>query len=175
MKKRSFFERLTGAVNIDEDEQLETAEDDFDFASNKTPKTLPKKPQNQVYAKFDDNNRSAWMDDASADSELSVDVYQTQDEVIVRAMIPGVKKEDLEINLTRDSITLKGVRKEEKIVADDDYFHRELYWGSFSRTINLPHEVDIEHAEAVETQGILTVKLPRVDKDKQMKVRIKSL
>jgi HSP20 family protein len=115
------------------------------------------------------------MDDSSADSELSVDVYQTQDDVIVKAMIPGVKKEDLEINLTRDSVILKGIRKEEKIVADDDYFHRELYWGSFSRNIQLPHEVDIEHAEAIESQGILTLKLPRVDKDRQMKVRIKSI
>lgn len=184
MKKRSFFERLTGAVNIDEDEQLEAAEDDFDFAqnsnqnnqSNKFSKPASSlKKQNQIYAKFDDNNRSGWMDDSSADSELSVDVYQTQDEVIVKAMIPGVKKEDLEINLTRDSVTLKGVRKEDKIVADDDYFHRELYWGSFSRTINLPHEVDIEHAEAVESQGILTIKLPRVDKDRQMKVKVRSI
>ena len=129
----------------------------------------------QIYPHFDDNNRSSWMDDASADSELSVDVYQTQDDVIVKAMIPGVKKEDLEINLTRDTLTLKGIRKEEKIVSDDDYFHRELYWGSFSRTIQLPHEIDIERAEAVESQGILTLKLPRVDKDRQMKVRIKSL
>ena len=174
MKKRSFFERLTGAVNIDEDEQLEEAED-FDFASPKKPVVNGSRKSVQVHPQFDDKNRSAWMDDASVDSELSVDVYQTQDDVIVKAMIPGVKKEDLEINLTRDSVTLKGIRKEEKIVSDDDYFHRELYWGSFSRTIQLPHEVDIEHAEAIESQGMLTLKLPRVDKDRQMKVRIKSL
>jgi HSP20 family protein len=176
MKKRSFFERLTGAVNIDEDEQLEEAED-YDFTSNKNskPAIMGSKKTLQIHPQFDDRNRSSWMDDSSVDSELSVDVYQTQDDVIVKAMIPGVKKEDLEINLTRDSVTLKGIRKEEKIVSDDDYFHRELYWGSFSRTIQLPHEVDIEHAEAIESQGILTIKLPRVDKDKQMKVRVKSL
>ena len=176
MKKRSFFERLTGAVNIDEDEQLEEAED-FNFPTGKTGKvvTSASKKSGQVYPQFDDNNRSSWMDDASVDSELSVDVYQTQDDVIVKAMIPGVKKEDLEIDLTRDSITLKGIRKEEKIVSDDDYFHRELYWGSFSRTLQLPHEIDIEHAEAVEAQGILTVKLPRVDKERKMKVRVRSM
>jgi HSP20 family protein len=176
MKKRSFFERLTGAVNIDEDEQLEEAED-FDFSSNRNakPTILGSKKTAHIHPQFDDSNRSSWMNDASVDSELSVDVYQTQDDVIVKAMIPGVKKEDLEINLTRDSVTLKGIRKEEKIVSDDDYFHRELYWGSFSRTIQLPHEVDIEHAEAIEAQGILTIKLPRVDKDRQMKVRVKSL
>jgi HSP20 family protein len=177
MKKRSFFERLTGAVNIDEDEQLEEAED-YDFSAPKNTRPVMSsgsKKSVQVHPQFDDKNRSSWMDDASVDSELSVDVYQTQEDVIVKAMIPGVKKEDLEINLTRDSVTLKGVRKEEKIVSDDDYFHRELYWGSFSRTIQLPHEVDIEHAEAIESQGILTLKLPRVDKDRQMKVRIKSL
>ena len=176
MKKRSFFERLTGAVNIDEDEQLEEAEE-IDFSPAKSSRNIAStsKKSAQIYPKFDDNNRSTWMDDSSVDSELSVDVYQTQDDVIVKAMIPGVKKEDLEINLTRDSVTLKGIRKEEKIVSDDDYFHRELYWGSFSRTLNLPHEVDIEHAEAIESQGILTLKLPRVDKDRQMKVRIKSI
>jgi HSP20 family protein len=176
MKKRSFFERLTGAVNIDEDEQLEEAEDyDFSPAKNTKPVMSGPKKNVQLHPQFDDKNRSSWMDDSSADSELSIDVYQTQDDVIVKAMIPGVKKEDLEINLTRDSVLLKGVRKEEKIVADDDYFHRELYWGSFSRNIQLPHEVDIEHAEAIESQGILTLKLPRVDKDRQMKVRIKSI
>ena len=176
MKKRSFFERLTGAVNIDEDEQLEEAEDyDFSTPKNNKPNIIGPKKTAQIHPQFDDKNRSSWMDDASVDSELSVDVYQTQDDVIVKAMIPGVKKEDLEINLTRDSVALKGIRKEEKIVSDDDYFHRELYWGSFSRTIQLPHEVDIEHAEAIESQGILTIKLPRVDKDRQMKVRIKSL
>lgn len=176
MKKRSFFERLTGAVNIDEDEQLEEAED-YDFVASKNIKTpaVNSKKNTQVYPHFNDSNKSSWVDDSSADSELSVDVYQTQDDVIVKAMIPGVRKEDLEINLTRDSVNLKGIRKEEKIVADDDYFHRELYWGSFSRTIQLPHEVDIEHAEAVESQGILTIKLPRVDKDRQMKVRVKSI
>src|ERR1035437_248390 len=116
MKKRSFFERLTGAVNIDEDEQLEEAED-FDFSipknskttSNNKPLLSGNKKSAQIYPQFDDNNRSGWMDDASVDSELSVDVYQTQDDVIVKAMIPGVKKEDLEINLTRDSVTLKGI------------------------------------------------------------------
>ncbi|MEI6553168.1 MAG: Hsp20/alpha crystallin family protein, partial [bacterium] len=159
---------------IDEDEQLEEAED-FDFTSTKKPVASGGKKSMQIHPQFDDKNRSSWMDDSSAESELSVDVYQTQDDVIVKAMIPGVKKEDLEINLTRDSVTLKGIRKEEKIVSDDDYFHRELYWGSFSRTIQLPHEVDIEHAEAIESQGILTLKLPRVDKDRQMKIRIKSL
>ena len=172
MKKRSFFERLTGAVNLDDEDQVENQDDTSSQLKNH--KIAPKKGA-QVYADFKDNNRSGWMDDSSVDSELSVDLYQTQDDIIIKAMIPGVKKEDLEINLTRDSITLKGIRKEEKVVSDDDYFHRELYWGSFSRTVNLPHEVDIEHAEATESQGILTVKLPRIDKDRQMRVRVKSM
>jgi HSP20 family protein len=90
-------------------------------------------------------------------------------------MIPGVRKDDMDIAISRDAVTLRGQRAEEKTVGDDDYIVRELYWGSFSRTIHLPHEIDIDNAEAVEVQGVLTIKLPRTDKERKTKLRIKSL
>ena len=60
-------------------------------------------------------------------------------------------------------------------VEENDYFHRELYWGSFSRTIMLPEEIEVEEAEAIERHGLLTIKLPKVDKAKQNKLRVKSV
>ena len=90
-------------------------------------------------------------------------------------MIPGVRKDEMDISISRDSITIRGSRKEEKNISEDDYVVRELYWGTFSRTVMLPHEVDIEHAEAMESQGLLTIKLPRVDKERQAKLKIKSI
>ncbi len=173
MKKRSFFERLTGSVNLD-DEDIQKGDDaiddDGDFDSRIT--TVGGRAGRRSVTP---QAQSTWAEEPTGEGELSVDVYQTPDEVIVRAMIPGVKKDDVDISISRDSIVIKGARKEERTIADQDYVVRELYWGAFSRTVRLPHEVDIEHAEAYENQGLLTIKLPRVDKDRQAKLRIKSI
>ncbi len=89
-------------------------------------------------------------------------------------MVAGVKREDLDISITRDMVTVKGRREEEGGISEQDYFHKELYWGSFSRTILLPHEIEIEGAEAIENQGLLTIKLPKIDKEKQTKLRVRA-
>jgi HSP20 family molecular chaperone IbpA len=162
MKKRSFFERLTGSVNLDEDEILDPEEEEI------TPKSSSRRVATPSHT-------STWLEEQAGDGELSVDVYQTPDEVIVKAMIPGVRKDDVDISISRDAITIRGSRKEDRVISEQDYVVQELYWGSFSRTIRLPHEVDIEHAEASESQGVLTVKLPRVDKDRQAKLKIRSI
>lgn len=191
MKKRSFFERLTGSVNIDDDELNEESEETVDSghimrdirheslgkdASRFAPKgkTVGKDKDHRDLLAHNTQN-SGWMEEFAGEGELSVDVYQTPDDIIVRAMIPGVRKDDIDISISRDSITIKGSRKEDKTISDQDYVVQELYWGSFSRTVRLPHEVDIEHAEATENQGLLTITLPRVDKDRQAKLRIKSV
>ncbi|MBU3668875.1 MAG: Hsp20/alpha crystallin family protein [Candidatus Taylorbacteria bacterium] len=161
MKKRSFFERLTGSVNLDEEDVVHEEEEEETTASPLRRTISP--------------SSSTWMEEQAGDGELSVDVYQTSDDIIVRAMIPGVRKEDMDISISRDSITIRGTRKEDRIIPEQDYVVQELYWGSFSRTIKLPHEVDIEHAEANESQGVLTIKLPRVDKDRQTKLKIRSI
>ncbi len=161
MKKRSFFERLTGSVNMDEDDFFQPEEVVEEVQEIRRPNIQ--------------SGKSSWMEEQAGEGELSVDVYQTPDDIIVRTLVPGVRKEDMDISISRDSITLRGSRREEKTIADQDYMVQELYWGSFSRTVRLPHEVDIERAEAVENQGVLTIKLPRIDKDRQTKLRIKSI
>ena len=106
--------------------------------------------------------------------ELAVDVYQTPTHIIVKAMIAGVRPEDLDISITRDMVTLKGKREQHTEVQSGEYFFQELYWGSFSRTIVLPQEVEIEEAEATEKHGLLVIRLPKVDKGRQTKLKVKS-
>jgi HSP20 family molecular chaperone IbpA len=149
--RRSFFERLTGSVSAD---------DDFGFdepIQQQRPGAL-----HQV------------EEEAEAEGELAVDVYQTASHIIVKAMIAGVKPEDLDVAITRDMITIKGKREKHTEGGGTDYFFQELYWGAFARTIVLPQEVEIEGAEATEKHGLLIIKLPKVDKGKQTKLKIKS-
>ena len=104
-----------------------------------------------------------------------MDVYQTSDMIVIKTMIAGVRPEDLDISITRDMVTIRGKREEERIAKDDDYFMRELYWGTFSRTITLPQEIDVDEAEAVEKHGLLILKLPKLDKKRQSKLKVKTI
>ncbi len=102
-------------------------------------------------------------------------MYQTPNEIVVKTMVAGVKPDDIDISITRDMITVKGKREESHDFSGDDFFHKELYWGSFSRTVMLPQEIEVEEAEATNKNGLLTIRLPKLDKNKQAKVKIKSL
>src|ERR1700756_1140633 len=107
-----------------------------------------------AHAKFDGEGleRHAHLNtrDASSESheepggELAVDVYQTPDAIVIKAFIAGVQPTSVDISLTREMLTISGQRSDEREVEEDDYFQRELYWGSFSRTILLPEEVDVD-------------------------------
>jgi HSP20 family protein len=79
----------------------------------------------------------------------------------------------LDIAITRDMVTIKGKRVEQKDVQEDNYVYQELYWGAFARTIVLPAEVDVDMAEASEKHGLLTIRLPKLNKDRQTKLKVK--
>lgn len=117
---------------------------------------------------------SDWMEvETEEEGELTVDVYQTNDMIVIKSMIAGVRPEDLDISITRDMVTIHGKREEERAASEDDYFTRELYWGSFSRTISLPQEIDVDEAEAIEKHGLLILKLPKMDKKRQSKLKVR--
>ncbi len=149
---RSFFERLTGAVKIADD-----YEDTDELDS--TPRS---------------KGAGLVADEDPDEGQLTIDVYQTHGEIIIKTMIAGVRPEDLDITITRDMVTIKGKREAERNISTEDYFHKELYWGTFSRTIILPQEIEVEESEAVEKHGLLIIKLPKVNKDKQTKLRVKN-
>lgn len=164
MKKPSFLERLTGSVNMEEyDEVLDGEETEEKHLG----------PDDDEY-----EEESEWHDgggnEEPQEGELPVDMYQTSDSIVIRALVAGVSPDDLDISITRDMVTIKGLREEMQEASDEDYYHRELFWGSFSRTLLLPEEVLIDEADAKEKHGLLQIILPKVDKDRSTRLKVKS-
>lgn len=108
------------------------------------------------------------------EGQLTVDVYQTPDAIVIESAIAGVKPEDIDVNVTSDSLSIRGARHREKTVSDEDYIYQECYWGSFGRSIILPQEVDPDAAEVKFKNGILTVRLPKTNKKKSKKLEVKA-
>jgi len=115
------------------------------------------------------------VDDEDGDSEgqLTIDVYQTDDEVIIKSTIAGVKPEDLDVSINNDMVTIKGERKQEDEISMDNYYYQECYWGLFSRSVILPVEIIADKAEATMKNGILTLKLPKADTTKTRKIQVR--
>jgi HSP20 family protein len=124
-------------------------------------------------------NASQWLAGAEPVieevGELSVDVYQTDRDIVIQAMIAGVRSEDLNVSITREMVTIEGHRQKADEVEGDGYFMKELYWGSFARKILLPCEVEPSEAEAYEKNGLLTLRMPKIDKERAQKVKVRSL
>lgn len=108
------------------------------------------------------------------EGELAVDVYQTPTHIIIKAMIAGVRPDNLDVTIARDSVTIRGKREQASEASGDDFFYQELYWGAFSRVIVLPQEIDTDGAEASEKHGLLIIRLPKLDKRRQMKLKVRS-
>ncbi|HLC44612.1 MAG TPA: Hsp20/alpha crystallin family protein [Patescibacteria group bacterium] len=117
------------------------------------------------------DEREEWINEY--EGQLTLDVYQTKDNVIIKSTIAGVKAEDLDITIANDMVTIKGDRKKEEEVRSEDYFYQECYWGSFSRSIILPVDIDVEGVTAEIKDGILTVTLPKAAKAKTKKIKVR--
>jgi HSP20 family protein len=105
---------------------------------------------------------------------LAVDVYETEDAVVVKSAIPGVKPEDIGISLTGDTLTIKGETKSEEEVKEENYVRREMRYGSFSRTLTVPTSVVANKAEANVENGVLTLTLPKAEEVKPKAIQIKA-
>ena len=162
--RQSFFQRLTGGLREEDDSAIYRMDE------------VNRKSLDQASAALSDSwDEELEEEPMSVEGQLAIDVFETPVDVIVKTMIPGVRKEEVDISLSRDMLTIRGDRKDEKTITEDNYHYRELYWGTFSRTVKLPHEVDIEKAEATESQGMLTIRLPRIDKGRQTKLKVKTV
>jgi len=109
------------------------------------------------------------------EGQLAVDVFQTENEIIVQSTIAGVKAEDLDITIQNDMVSIKGERKRTIDVLSENYFYQECYWGPFSRSIILPEEINANEAKAELKNGILTLHLPKSEKIKATKVGVKEV
>lgn len=116
---------------------------------------------------------SIWDTD-EVEGQLAVDVYQTKNDVVVKAPVAGVDPDGLDVVVTNDSISIRGERHDEVEVDEDGYHFQECYWGSFARTVALPVECDSEKADASFKKGILTIRIPKTKKLSSNKLKIKS-
>jgi len=107
------------------------------------------------------------------EGQLAVDIYQTDSEIVIQAPVAGVKKEDLDISIENDVVIIKGNRRKPEEIEEKNYFSQECYWGPFSRQIILPVEGDPSRAEARMKEGILTLRIPRIEREKKKKIEIK--
>ncbi len=112
--------------------------------------------------------------EVEGEGSLTIDVYQTANDIVVESAIAGVRPEDIDIEVSTDSVTIRGERRREREVSDEDYYYQECYWGRFSRSVILPQEVDPESATvSFKNNGILTVKLPKLNRKKSRKLKVK--
>lgn len=168
MKKPSFLERLTGAVSAD-DEYERVLDDDHHFGDDQ------QSGEGDYYQEDEEwEDAAPEAPGAGQEGELPVDMFQTNDAIVVRALVAGVPPTDLEISITRDMVTIRGIREEYQETSDDNYYHRELFWGSFSRSLLLPEEVVIDEAEAQEKHGMLEIRLPKLDKHRSTQLKVRS-
>ncbi len=145
-----FFEKLAGSEPIDPlKENLEVSTDNLE----ETPKE--EIPQEE--------------------GQLAVDVFQTDNEIIIQSTIAGVNAEDLDITIQSDMVSIRGERKNEINVHPQNYFYQECYWGPFSRSIVMPEEINTDGAVAELKNGVLTLRLPKMEKSKATKIKVKEI
>jgi HSP20 family protein len=104
----------------------------------------------------------------------AVDMYQTQDDIVVKAAVPGVKPEDIDIAVTGDILTIKGELKEEEKVEEGNYLRQERRYGQFMRELALPTQVNADKAKAEFEHGVLTLHLPKAEEVKPKSIRVKA-
>lgn len=110
--------------------------------------------------------------EGDAEGQLAVDVYQTPEAVVVQAAIAGVAPDGLQVSIHNDVLTIRGRRERGEAVDAADYFTRECYWGTFSRSVVLPIEVRQDKINAVLKNGILTITLPKAKPERPVKVKL---
>ena len=151
MALQSFFEKLTGSQSYKEGNGEEDKKEE------------EQKPEKQ---------KNNWLHSKNQ-GQLTIDVYQTPKEIIIKSPVAGSRPEDIDIAIENDMVTISGKREYETKISKEDYLYQEIYWGEFSRSVLLPQEVDASKAEAEFKNGLLTIRIPKIEKEKIQKIKIR--
>ncbi len=152
-----FFEKLAGINN--EDEEFKPQLTKSPVQDSEPLVKEEEEPLNEIFEE--------------TEGELAIDVYQTPTNFIVESTIAGVNPENIDISITPESIIIRGKREKEEKVKAENYLYQECYWGGFSRSIILPQEIDPDKAQANIKNGILKISLPKINKTKGKKIKVK--
>lgn len=165
----TFFEKLTTSPASGTIKNLEPAK--------KQARNVPKEDSQTTRLKVDNEEELETTEDEPSvedEGELTVDIYDKGNEIVIQSTVAGVKPEDLDVNISSDTVTIRGRRERMEEVKENDYYYKELFWGTFSRSVILPEEIDDEAAEATLKHGLLTIHLPkRKKRDAMQKLKVK--
>ena len=170
-KRSTFFEKLTGAINAD---------DNYDAFEDETEVTIDRKSRQARHQSepahehlVGGEHAQITIDTDDEPAELTVDVYHDDVAIILQTIVAGTDPKDLDVDITRDMVTIKGARHNEHDANHTDFLYKELYWGPFSRNIALPEEIDVEEANATIKNGLLTIHLPKIDTGRKTKLKVR--
>ena len=145
--KKSFFDKLTGSARVGDADQSTSA--------SETPSTGEAEATDE------------------GEGQLTIDVYQTENDIVIKSTVAGVTAEDIDITVTGDMVTIRGERRRDADVPAENYYYQECYWGPFSRSVILPVDIDAERIDASMKNGILTIRLPKIEKEKTKKLKVR--
>lgn len=122
---------------------------------------------------FTDKEDNLWFKDDFEEGQLLIDVYQTEEYLIIKSTIAGVRPEDIDISINNDMLTIRGKRQTQEEITEENYIYKECYWGSFSRSIILPVNVKTDKVQAYLENGVLIIKLKREKQKKKTLIKVK--
>ena len=156
-----------------------TNEEPKKVKAKKKPKTEPEKtdePKPEVKTETKKEARTLKIEPEDLanreEGQLAIDVYETEDDIVVQSTIGGIKAEDLDISIEDDMVTIRGARENTIEKEGKKYFYQECYWGSFMRKVILPEEVDAGKAKASIKEGILTLTMPKLHRKTKKKISV---
>jgi len=153
MKKENKTEKIEEKKGRMKKIEVKDKEDEKFTFSSKTKKKIDKK----------------WFE---PEGELTVDIYQTDKDIVIQSVIAGITPKDIDISIENDMVIIRGNREKPFGEEKRKYFFKECYWGRFSREIVLPEEVDNSRAQASLKNGILTIRIPKIERSKKRKITI---
>lgn len=185
-EKPGFFERITGARVLSsdgedaigyEDEELT----DIEIGEENKGQRAEEQYLDEAMGEQEAEQEEDYSDEASGEpgydeqeGQLTVDVFQDDTNIVIQSTIAGVAPEDLDVSITNDMVTIRGERRRMYDVDPEDFFYQECYWGTFSRSIILPVEIDSDRAEAKIKNGILTIRIPKANTAMTRKLKVKA-
>jgi len=159
----NFFKKLSGLSGLDDKINIKQADEN----------ELKSAAEEIIEQESLESESGEWLGGDYDEGQLSIDVFQTPNSLIVKSTIAGVKPGDIDISINNDMLTIRGRREIQEQIAEENYLIKECYWGGFSRSIILPVEVEVEKVEASLDNGVLTIILPKAKSAKQFSIKVK--
>ena len=171
----SILRKLTGAVDFDEQPEIieNDIQEDLRSRFSEVVNSDLEEANDYVSDTKIITQTTFQADEELVEGALTIDVYQTDNDIVIVSTIAGVTAKDLDVSITNDMVTISGERKNPVKVKQENYFYQECYWGPFSRSVILPIDVDAEKSAAELKDGVLTITLPKSEKVKIKKIPVK--